>query len=194
MTTAPPTNKHWFRKLIHGQPHQIIGGNNDPYLLRWYLIPRNPVLNIYLHQFLRSDDDRALHDHPWWFWSMVLLGHYYEHRADGRRIKRHAGSIAYRRAETRHRVELPTSNDPFSLLSREDSCVILVITGPRVRVWGFWCKAGKRADVFDDITPDQFDRIQRGEVVMVDRFVPYYDWHDGGCGEPIGQGRVRADD
>lgn len=72
MTTAPPTNKHWFRKLIHGQPHQIIGGNDDPYLL--------------------------------------------------------------------------------------------------------------------------LDRIQRGEVVMVDRFVPYYDWHDGGCGEPIEPRRVRADD
>ncbi|SKM28902.1 hypothetical protein [Mycobacteroides abscessus] len=180
MTTAPPTNKHWFRKLIHGQPHQIIGGNDDPYLLRWYLIPRNPVLNIYLHQFLRSDDDRALHDRPWWFWSMVLLGHYYEHRADGRRIKRHAGSIAYRRAETRHRVELPTSNDPFSLLSREDSCVTLVITGPRVRVWGFWCK-----DRFGETRSRQYE---------VERFVPYYDWHDGGCGEPIDHGRVRADD
>lgn len=25
MTTAPPSNRHWFRKLIHGQPHQMIG-------------------------------------------------------------------------------------------------------------------------------------------------------------------------
>ncbi|MGC7247361.1 hypothetical protein RBA15_22585, partial [Mycobacteroides abscessus subsp. massiliense] len=70
--------------------------------------------------------------------------------------------------------------DPFSLLSREDSCVTLVITGPRVRVWGFWCK-----DRFGETRSRQYE---------VERFVPYYDWHDGGCGEPIEQGRVRADD
>lgn len=72
MTTAPPTNKHWFRKLIHGQPHQIIG------------------------------------------------------------------------------------------------------------VWVFWCR-----DRFGETRSRQYE---------VERFVPYYDWHEGGCGEPIEPGRVRADD
>ena len=26
---------------------------------------RNKIFNIYLHQIIRSDDDRALHDHPY---------------------------------------------------------------------------------------------------------------------------------
>ncbi|CPR57358.1 hypothetical protein [Mycobacteroides abscessus] len=139
MTETPDlTLRQWFGKLIRGQHHLAIGGEDDPYLLRWYLIPRNKRLNIYLHQFIRSDDDRALHDHPWWFWSFVLAGHYYEHRADGRRIKRHWASIAYRAAKTRHRVELPKSNDPMSLLEREDCCWTIVVTGPRTRDWGFW--------------------------------------------------------
>lgn len=46
-------------------PDVVIGGFQNPYLLRWYVIPRNPVFNVYVHLFLRSDDDRALHDHPW---------------------------------------------------------------------------------------------------------------------------------
>jgi hypothetical protein len=40
-------------------PDQVIGGRERPYMLRWYLIPRNRFCNIYLHHFLRSDDDRA---------------------------------------------------------------------------------------------------------------------------------------
>ncbi|YCU56687.1 hypothetical protein ACRYGV_18085 [Mycobacteroides abscessus] len=137
MTETPDlTLRQWFGKLIRGQHHLAIGGEDDPYLLRWYLIPRNKRLNIYLHQFIRSDDDRALHDHPWWFWSFVLAGHYYEHRADGRRIKRHWASIAYRAAKTRHRVELPKSNDPMSLLEREDCCWTIVVTGPEPATGG----------------------------------------------------------
>jgi hypothetical protein len=39
-------------------PSFVVGGHVDPYLYRWYLIPRNKFLNIYLHKFLRSDDDQ----------------------------------------------------------------------------------------------------------------------------------------
>lgn len=61
------------------EPDFIIGGAADPYVRRWWLIPRNPVLNVYLHEFLRSDDDLALHDHPWWNASLLLWGTYTEH-------------------------------------------------------------------------------------------------------------------
>lgn len=53
MTETPDlTLRQWFGKLIRGQHHLAIGGEDDPYLLRWYLIPRNKRLNIYLHQFI----------------------------------------------------------------------------------------------------------------------------------------------
>ncbi|ORA62180.1 hypothetical protein [Mycobacteroides franklinii] len=182
MTETPDlTLRQWFGKLIRGQHHIAIGGEDDPYMLRWYLIPRNKRLNIYLHQFIRSDDDRALHDHPWWFWSFVLAGHYYEHREDGKRIKRHWLSMAYRAAKTRHRVELPKSNDPMSLLEREDCCWTIVITGPRTRDWGFWCPAGR------------FIMNQHGvtSTLDVERFIPHSDWGAAGCGEPF-TGILRA--
>lgn len=54
-------NHRWLRTLLSGKPHFVIGSGESPYLLRWFLIPRNTKLNIYLHKFLQSDDDRALH-------------------------------------------------------------------------------------------------------------------------------------
>ena len=60
------------------KPDFIIGPKDAPYLRRWWIIPRNRLFNIYLHQILRSDDDRALHDHPWINCSIILKGRYME--------------------------------------------------------------------------------------------------------------------
>lgn len=114
-------------------PDFIIGGTDDPYLLRWWLIPRNRFLNVYLHCFWRSDDDRALHDHPWSNCSILLHGQYMEHTIAAGGIHRHrllqAGDVRLRLfGTTAHRVELV---DGF--------CWTLFITGPRYRDWGFHC-------------------------------------------------------
>lgn len=50
----------WFEKIAQSRNPDFIIGGADPYMLRWWVIPRNKVFNIYLHRFLRSDDDRAL--------------------------------------------------------------------------------------------------------------------------------------
>lgn len=122
-------------------PDLVIGDPAAPYLKRWYVIPRNPVANIYLHLILRSDEDRALHDHPWWNISVVLIGGYFEHRiaAGGisSKIWRGARSLAFRGAATAHRLEI----DP----AHASCAVTLSITGPRFREWGFHCaQAGWR--------------------------------------------------
>lgn len=127
----------WFRQLLSGRPHQVIGGD-DPYLLRWYLIPRTGWINVYLHKFMRDDDDRALHDHPWWFVSLVIRGWYYERVHDRGIVSRFAGSIAFRRATHRHQVMLPREAGT----DRPVPCWTIVVTGPRSRTWGFWCPQG----------------------------------------------------
>lgn len=132
-------------------PDRIIGGADDPYMHRWFIIPRNPVFNVYLHHFMRSDDDRALHDHPWWNASWLLQGRYKEvrpmfaGRPQGRLIKseRDAGDLVFRSATASHRVELYAYFDA-QLVRRERSVWTLFITGPRFRVWGFWCPKGWR--------------------------------------------------
>lgn len=125
----------WLKRLFSGKPHFIIGGADNPYLLRWFLIPRNPWFNIYLHKFLRDDDDRALHDHPWSFLSIMIRGDYIEFRETGFSI-RCAPSIAFRRATDRHRVKLFKDGD------KSEPCWTIVITGPKKREWGFWCPKG----------------------------------------------------
>ncbi len=114
------------------EPDFIIGEPEKPYLLRWWVIPRNKVFNIYLHKMLRDDDDRALHDHPWINLSIVLRGGYWEHTPKGAKW-RGPGSLIFRRPTAAHRLSLPIFGD------RSWS---LFITGPVVRVWGFHCPQG----------------------------------------------------
>jgi hypothetical protein len=118
------------------KPDVMIGGFDDPYLARWWVIPRNRFFNIYLHLFYRSDDDRALHDHPWVNASYLLSGSYIEHtiQAGGVNVRtlRNAGDLAMRRSVSAHRVELIDGR----------SCWSLFITGPIIRSWGFHCEKG----------------------------------------------------
>ncbi|MEN4464828.1 hypothetical protein VXE65_22690 [Mycolicibacterium conceptionense] len=108
-TVSTPHPDPWLAVLLRRQPHQIIYNHGAPYLQRWYLIPRNPLCNIYLHRFVASDDPTC-HDHPWWFASLILAGGYAE--VQPRRITvRRPGSLAIRRARHRHSVRLPRTAD-----------------------------------------------------------------------------------
>ena len=79
--------KKWIVGWLTLTPHFIVGGVKQPYLKRWYIIPRNTFFNIYLHQFLRDDDDRALHDHPSDNLSIILRGSYIEHLTRGAKVQ-----------------------------------------------------------------------------------------------------------
>lgn len=116
-------------------PSFVIGkGELGPYLLRWYLIPRNRFFNVYLHRMLRDDDDRALHDHPWPSLSLSLRGSCIEHMAGGRSRILQTGDIVGRSSTFAHRLELAISGDYWTLF----------LTGPRIREWGFHCPKGWR--------------------------------------------------
>ena len=121
----------WAGEIMEQKPHFTIG---EDYLDRWFVIPRNPFHNVYLHRLRRSDDDRAMHDHPWDNSSLLLLGSYREITPNGSFIRK-PGDCVHRQASDRHRLEL------IGL-----STVSLFITGPKVREWGFWC--GPKADKF----------------------------------------------
>lgn len=71
-------------------PDFIVGPRSKVYLQRWFILPRNPVFNIYYHKFLHSDDDRALHDHMYFNLSILLKGRYIEHsiKAGGVHVQR----------------------------------------------------------------------------------------------------------
>lgn len=121
----------WAAGIMARDPDFVIGPAESPYLRRWWIIPRNEGCNVYLHEILRSDDDRAFHDHPWPNTSMLLDGRYVEHNADGSFI-REAGSIVSREATDAHRLEILPG----------ERAVSLFMTGPKVREWGFLCPKG----------------------------------------------------
>lgn len=138
--------------LFRRKPDFIVGGEDNPYLLRWWIIPRNRFFNIYLHKFCRSDDDRALHDHPWPSCSFILTTGYWEHLPGGRRVWRKRFRPYFRRATAAHRVELKTRfvkeyNHEFCHWRYrwpEIPAWTLFITGPKIREWGFHCPQGWR--------------------------------------------------
>ena len=121
-------------------PDFIIGGSEDPYLLRWHLTPRGDGPGIYVHHFLRSDDDRALHDHPYASTSILLEGSYLEHLPGGVAVMRNQGETVSRDAETPHRVELL----PRATGEGLHPVTTMFLCGPRVRDWGFHCPQGWR--------------------------------------------------
>lgn len=116
------------RRVMETPPDFVIGSD---YLRRWWIIPRNEGCNVYLHEILRSDDDRAMHDHPWDNVSHLLFGSYLEHTPEGSFV-RTAGDIVQRKAADLHRLEVIPGERAISLF----------ITGPKVREWGFACPKG----------------------------------------------------
>lgn len=100
------------------------------YMHRWYLIPRNRFFNIYLHKIIRSDDDWALHDHPWWSVSLLLKGKLLELLKDRERFPKRFIPVV-RSAELAHR-----------LVVLDGPVWTVFITGPRIREWGFYCPKG----------------------------------------------------
>lgn len=99
-----------------------------PLLTRYYLIETR-WFAIYLHHLHASDEDRALHDHPWAFWTFLFSRGYYEWTPTGRYWRRRF-SLLRRPALWAHRLELlrPTWT--------------LILRGPYVREWGFHTATG----------------------------------------------------
>jgi len=112
----------YFRK-----PDEVIG---EGYLRRWHLRRKVGGWNLYLHRYEGSDDDRALHDHPWKSVSILLWGSLFE-----KTIKGVARIIPifpkYRSAKYAHSLEL-----------RSKYALTLFFTFPKEREWGFHCPTG----------------------------------------------------
>lgn len=142
MATTYNPNEDWFKKWLRFEPHVLIGGDEDPYLKRWLVVPRNKFpFNIYLHKFCRSDDDRALHDHPWPWWSFIIWGSYIEYFEGGSR-RRPAFSLARRPATDAHRVELDPIPGATGFRPKGKPVWTLFFTGKKQRAWGFHCPGG----------------------------------------------------
>ncbi len=120
----------WAQGYTASRPPDFVVGNRQ--LERWWLIPRNGIFNLYLHRFNSSDEDRALHDHPWVSLGWILGPEGYNEVTKERIVWRPAGSIVPRLPTTAHCIVLPSTVPVHTLF----------LTGPVVRQWGFHCPRG----------------------------------------------------
>lgn len=127
----------------------IVNCERKPYLHRWYVF-RTERISLFIHKFVRSDEDRALHDHPWGFFVLPIWRGYIEHHdpkceacknnggrclLDGKSHSRRVHPIIGARLRTalyRHRVELIGNKPAWSLFIRFK----------KIREWGFWMPEG----------------------------------------------------
>ena len=157
-------------KYFYREPDLVIGNNDSVYLKRWWLVPHNVLpFNVYLHRFLRSDDDRALHDHPWANISILLSGPYTEVMPRNRkewmlkgnrdviRKRRYPFIPVFRDANWIHRVELDKDKE-----GNEKPLWTLFITGKYRREWGFWCPFGFRHFLDFVVATDKGNRAGPG--------------------------------
>jgi len=127
----------WLHDLVRRvgitEPDQVIGGHDNPYLRRWILVKPTPTKpGLYVHQILRDDDPRALHDHPWDATLHIVRGAYREITADNPAgVIHRAGSTRHMQAETAHRLEVV-----------EGPVWTVCMTGPKCREWGFHFENG----------------------------------------------------
>lgn len=125
-------------------------GDGDVYLDRWGLShPR--IGGVLVHRMTAPDPGVDLHDHPWWFGSLILWGGYDEERNDTRTAPFDArfaeaiegaggraprGWLVERRWLSWRSMRLDECHRIIRL--RRRTCWTLVVNGPRRRTWGFY--------------------------------------------------------
>jgi len=128
--------------------NEPLGKPECPYAYRFVIIFFG--YSIRLHYWLRSDDKRYMHDHPWSFRTFVLKGEYtdvsrynvtdlndlpdlqgscgmVEDNNDHFIVRETINITAYRKANHIHYVEIP-----------KPGVITLVFCGRPKRKWGFW--------------------------------------------------------
>ena len=127
---APNFMKYYYWHLFEWN-RKIGRGYDTPsfsiYMQRWLV--DFWLFSIRLHKFHRSDDDRAFHDHPWPFVTLMLRGGYWDVTENGENWIAPL-SLRYRPLGYRHTVRLPEGKCSWSL----------VLTGRYQHRWGFYVK------------------------------------------------------
>lgn len=104
---------------------------------RRYRLIKTPWFALYLHQICKSDEDNAMHDHPWKFQSLILKGSYFEESTyppnfDTMYFKSYyPGDVVKHKANDAHKI---------TILSKE--VWTLVLTSRSNRWWGYQTSNG----------------------------------------------------
>ena len=112
--------------LSLGWTHDMVYDAREPYLERWIIWFG---LTLRLHKFHKGDDDRAYHDHPWWFITFPFEP-YLERTPQQPVTMVKALRPHFRSASHQHIVQLVEPRPVWTL----------ILTGTKSNDWGFWNK------------------------------------------------------
>jgi len=115
------------------------------YLERWYILGgpseegewKDAPLQVCIHRFARSDEDGALHNHPWeQSMSFILAGGYSEER---RVTDRNTGAVQVKRYfYPPFHFNLIASDDFHRVDLFEEDCWTIFVSSKKTQSWGFW--------------------------------------------------------
>lgn len=160
-----------IRRALRTPYRHLRHADGRPYMDRYWLFRigggEYPWFGARVHHILSSDNDLAMHDHPWPFVSIILRGGYREVRLAcdfprernwytnvGDRatlVTSHdytAGAVLFRRASTWHLLHLAPGQE----------AVTLFITLPKLQSWGFLWRSRK-------VDWREFDRLTGREGI-----------------------------
>jgi hypothetical protein len=128
----------WFISLIRFffLVKEIVSKEGVVHFRRYRLISTR-WFSLYIHQILKSDEDKHFHDHPWSFKSLLLKGSYEEWF----RCPPKFDATFYRRYKTGEVVKHP-AEDAHSLTLVTPEVWTLVLTTGHDRVWGYQTEKG----------------------------------------------------
>ena len=106
-----------------GWTHDLVFDYEEAYLERWIIWCG---FTLRLHKFHKGDDDRAFHDHPWWFITLPLRSYTELTPLGQHRV--HAWRPHFRSSRHQHIVQLEKQQPVWTL----------IITGLKSHEWGFW--------------------------------------------------------
>lgn len=139
--------RNWFFELFDrrfGLETNTVFINGARYLDRWILYVGGPCIR--LHRFWRGDDDRAVHNHPWLFWTLPLADYtevVEEQNVNANTGEFEAGSYFKRHGLVRAwRLHKRPAKYRHFVVGRADGLPMpfwtIVFAASHSNKWGFW--------------------------------------------------------
>lgn len=104
------------------------------YLVRLRVV-QTPWFGVYLHDIHKDDGDRAPHNHPWSFLSVVVRGQYTERVYEDPISKPGDYLVQTHRARSMHGMGRKSAH---RIVDASPGLKTLIFTGPRQASWGFF--------------------------------------------------------
>ena len=129
----------FIRRISRSKLGEFVGLPDNPIMTRFYVIPKNPVFNIYLHHIHRSDEG-DLHDHRAANISVILKGCYCEQMFSSRPIEGRAYPRLRVKVVDRLQPRFRWAGTPHRLILLHGEVWSLWFKFPHTQNWSFYKK------------------------------------------------------